>query len=230
MTTTKPPRTRWSTADTELLRQHYADSSTSDLARALGREVKAVYAMVDKLGLKKSPEFIAADARKRIERMGHGAKLTQFKPGLVPWNKGKPGSTGTQVACRATQFCKGRPACDAHNYQPIGALRVNKGGVLERKVTDDPSIYPARRWVAEARLVWEAANGPVPAGCVIVFRPGKQTTDPERVTLDVLECLSRRELMLRNTVHRYGPEIARLAQLRGAINRQINQRTKEKTP
>lgn len=44
--------------------------------------------------------------------------------------------------------------------------------------------------------------------------------------LENLECISRRELMLRNTVHRHGPEIAALSQLRGALKRQINRRTK----
>lgn len=34
-------------------------------------------------------------------------------------------------------------------------------------------------------------------------------------------------LMARNSVHQYGPVIASIAQLRGAINRQINKRIKE---
>jgi hypothetical protein len=34
-----------------------------------------------------------------------------------------------------------------------------------------------RNWVAVHRLVWEQAHGPVPPGHIVVFRPGRHTTD-----------------------------------------------------
>jgi hypothetical protein len=153
---------------------------------------------------------------------------TQFKKGQTSWTKGLRGVVGVQDGCRATQFKKGQMAGAAqHNYKPIGTLRINAEGVLERKVTDDPNIYPARRWVSVARLVWEAANGPIPAGHLVRFKPGMATTDPDLVTLDRLECITRVENMRRNSVHTiYPPEVAHLVQLRGALNRQINKRAK----
>ena len=51
--------------------------------------------------------------------------------------------------------------------------------------------------------------------------PGRRTTNVDEITIDALECISRKTLIERNTVHRHGPEIARLVQLRGAVNRQI---------
>ena len=153
---------------------------------------------------------------------------TRIQPGATPWNKGKPGSTGTHAACRATQFHKGRPASEARNYLPIGSLRVCADGYLERKTTDDPAIARARRWIAVPRIVWEAANGSVPAGPLVVFRAGRRTTDIEKITLDALELVTRAENMRRNSVHsKYPPEVARLVQLRGALTRQINRKTKE---
>jgi hypothetical protein len=110
-------------------------------------------------------------------------------------------------------------------YKPIGTERI-ADGQLQRKVTDDPSVYPARRWVAVARLVWEAANGPVPAGHAVAFKPGKATTDRARITLDVLELVSRAELMRRNTRHRFPPELNQLLALKAALTRKINNRSK----
>ena len=54
-----------------------------------------------------------------------------------------------------------------------------------------------------------------------------KTTDPDQITADKVECISRAENMKRNSYHRYGKEIASLVQLRGAINRQINKRSKK---
>jgi hypothetical protein len=52
-----------------------------------------------------------------------------------------------------------------------------------------------------------------------------RTTVLEDITADKVECISRSENMRRNSYHRYGQEIARLVQLRGALTRQINKRS-----
>lgn len=198
------------------LREHYADTSNDILGKVLNRNPRSVAQKARKLGLQKSPEFLAE----------HGGR---FQAGLQPWNKGVPGSTGTQEACRATQFKPGRPAELAANYKPIGSIRVAKGGILEQKVTDDRSLYPARRWRSVHSLVWEREVGPIPAGHIVVFKAGQFTDQVEKITPDRLECITRRENMLRNTVHRYGKEIAQIVQLRGVLNRHINKKQKELT-
>jgi hypothetical protein len=154
---------------------------------------------------------------------------TQFQPGAVPWNKGVPGSTGHHENTRATQFKARRPE-DARNYLPIGSLRVTRDGLLERKMTDNREIVPARRWAAVHRLVWEAANGPVPEGHIIVFRPGQRTTQEAEITIGRLECISRAENARRNHPARKSPELAKLVQLKGAITRQVNRIAKESQP
>lgn len=221
----------WTESEVRLLSESFANSKTADIAQALGRGYSQVAQKAASLGLRKSEAYLASENAGRIQRgKQHAAmKATQFQKGLAPWNKGVKGSTGVQERCRATQFKPGRPAHEARNYMPIGSLRLSKDGYAERKVTDDPSIVPARRWVAVHRLVWEAANGPVPPGHIVVFKPGRKTTDPALITPDALECITRVENMRRNTYHRYGEEIARLVQLRGAITRQINERAKEST-
>ena len=220
------PRQPWSEADIELLRRHYADSLNADLAKALGRPIERVAAKAHSLGLRKSPELIAETARQRMADPSHRARATQFQPGRAPVNKGikhPPGWSPGRMA--ATQFKVGdRP----HTWVPVGSLRV-KDGYLERKVSEEPGS-PSKRWHGVHRLVWEAANGPMPAGHVIVFKPGKQTTDLAAITLDAVELVSRAELMARNTRHNYGPEINELIGLRARITRQINKRTEGATP
>ena len=153
----------WTDTEVRRLSESFADSRTEEIAQALGRTYRQVAQKAAALGLRKSEQYLASDNAGRIQRgKQHPAmRATQFQPGLTPWNKGAKGVTGVQEACRATQFKKGRPAHEARNYVPIGTLRLSKDGYLERKVTDDPGFYPARRWVAEP-----------PSGVGIGPRPG----------------------------------------------------------
>lgn len=218
-------RRPWGEVELRMLRESYADSRTDDLAAALGRTLTTVYQKAISMGLRKSAEYLATDNACRIQRgkQNEAMKAAQFKPGLTPWNKGAKGVTGTQEACRATQF---KPGAVPHTWKPIGTLRINADGVLERKVTDDGR--GPRDWVGVHRLVWIEANGPVPDGHVVVFKPGRKTTELEVIAADFVECVTREELMRRNSYHtNYPPEVAKLIQLRGAINRQINKRAKE---
>jgi hypothetical protein len=50
--------------------------------------------------------------------------------------------------------------------------------------------------------------------------------DPARITLEILQCISLAENCRRNSLHRFGPAVAHVIQLRGAITRQINKRTR----
>lgn len=221
------PRQPWTEVDLELLRRNFADSRTQDLATAMGRSYSTVAQMATRLGLRKSEAYLASADACRLRRGDNTGAATRFKPGQPAWNKGTKGVVGVQEGCRATQFKKGRAPEEASNYRPIGSLRVTRDGILERKVTDDPSIVPARRWVAVARLVWEATNGQIPTGHLVRFKRGMATTEADEITADRLECVSRAEHMKTHTYHQYGPEIASVVQLRGAISRQINKRAKD---
>lgn len=215
-------RRYWTADELRQLRECYPDTRTDELAAALGRPPASVYNQANSLGMRKSAAFLASEAAGRIQRGRTDPRMvaTQFKAGQEAWNKGQSYRPGGRAA--ETQFKPGRPAHEAHNYKPIGSLRLSKDGYLERKVTDDPAVVPARRWIGVHRLVWEAEHGPVPAGHVVVFMPGRRTTVQAEITLDAVELITRRELMERNTVHNYPREIARLVQLRGALARQIN--------
>lgn len=225
----KANRHCWSSEHIELLRTLYPDCSAAVVAAAIGCGISAVYNKAFSLGLKKSEAFYASDRAGRVQR---GKQLpsmvaTQFKTGLVPWNTGIKGVTGTHPNSVQTQFKPGRNPEEARNYQPIGSLRVTKDGYLEKKLNDRRDIPPSRRWVALHRLVWEAANGPIPPGHIARFKSGQKTAMPDEITLDRIECISLAENLRRNSWQRKSPELARLVQLKGAITRQVNRISKE---
>lgn len=221
---THATRRPWTEVELTLLRANYSDTITHDLATALGRPVQQVYAAARRLGLAKSEAFQASDLSGRMLKGGRLSVATQFKPGQVSWNKGLKGVVGVQEGCRATQF---RPGNKPATWVPIGSFRICDG-VLQQKLNDVPGPNHLR-WFPVHRLVWEAAHGTVPAGHLVRFVEGLQTTVLEQITLDRLECVSRAENMRRNSFHRYGEEVARVVQLRGALTRQINKQTKEST-
>jgi len=217
---------RWQTWEIEAVTQLYPHVPGPELAAALSGSVNAVHSLAKRLGLRKSPEFYAGSSAGRISAGNQRGASRRFVKGHVPANKGtrRPGYAVGRMA--ETQFKKGTPASEKPNYKAVGSLRIVYGN-LERKVTDDPSIYPAARWKPIHRLVWIAAHGPVPAGHIVVFKPGRHTIVEADITLDRIECISHQEQMRRNTIHKRVPEeLRQIVQLRGALNRMINRRAK----
>jgi hypothetical protein len=187
--------------------------------------VPSLHNQVHKLGLEKSPEV--SRMLGSIYAQHPNSIAARFKPGLVPANKGlrRPGYAPGRM--RETQFKKGRPAHEARNYVPIGTEKFDvKRKVIVRKITDDPSIFPAMRWRPVHVLVWIAANGPIPAGSICIFKPGMKTLVSSEITVDKLEVVTCAENMRRNTVHNLPAPLPELVLLRGRLNRKINKRTR----
>lgn len=224
------PKSRrpWAPWELEFLRRHYATTQNLVLARVLDRHISSVNNRGLKLGLRKDPAWIAETARQRALEPDHGGASTRFAKGNVPWSAGTKGRVGLHPNSRANHFKPGElNGSAAKRVQPIGAYRVNGEGLLELKFSDTPGPY-TKRWRPVHRIVWEQAFGPIPDGHVVRFREGRRTTELALITPDALELVTHAENMRRNSVHTLlPPELARLAQLRGALNRQINARLKE---
>jgi hypothetical protein len=190
--TAAPSRRPWTDEEAALLVEMYPHCHSDDVAAWIGRTTSQVYQAAAARGVHKDPEYLASDTACRIQRgKQHPSMIaTRFKAGQAAWNKGVPGATGLHENCRRTQF-KSRSPEESRNYKPIGSLRINADGILERKVTDDRSIVPARRWTPVARLVWEEAHGAIPAGHLVVFRAGMRTTVLEEITVYRLERTAR---------------------------------------
>ena len=217
-------RRPWHALERAFLLEHYSDWPTAEIAFVLGRPVGQVYNQAHALGLHKSAAFLASEASGRIRQQTHRGRLHQFKPGTVPWNKGRPMPAHVLARSAATQFKKGnRP----QTWLPVGSTRLTEDRCLQAKIAD--TGVTRRDFVPLALLIWEATHGPVPAGHLVAFRPDAQCdrTDPLAIRAEHLECITRAELMARNTIHRLPKPLADVVRLRGALNRRINHLAKE---
>jgi len=206
----------WNPCDDKLLRKLYPHESTQSVAVKLRRTVSSVYGRAGKLGLAKTDEFIASLVAS--SRLGEVGARFRFGKGHVPANKGlrRPGYAPGRM--RETQFKKGHLPL---NHMPLGSTRL-VDGYLYRKIADTRHVPWTRNWVVEHVRVWEEANGPLPPGHAIAFKNGDRTD----IRLGNLECITRRELMARNSVHNLPKELVGVIQLMGVLNRQINKRSK----
>lgn len=215
----KEPRRAWSSADDARIRALYPDTPTADLARALGRSLAATYNRARNLGVEKSAAYLASPSACRIRRGDKVGAASRFMPGHIPANKGLRGRKGWAPGrMRDGQFKPGDPTW---RWQPIGSQR-EVGGYRYTKVSDHRGVPWTRNWRPTHVLLWEAAHGPIPPGHALVFT----NRDRMDVRLENLELITRRDLMQRNTLHRYPKEIARAIQLIGALNRKINRRSR----
>jgi hypothetical protein len=207
------------------MRWLYPHVKTEKIAALLGRKIGAVYQLAAKMGLTKTAEF-RASAESGYLRKGEwreGTVATRFQKGQTPANKGlrRPGYAPGRM--RETQFKEGcRTGVAAENWCPIGTIRADSEGYLRIKVREGVKgeaygFGNTRIWPLQQRHVWEQEKGPIPPGHVICFKD----EDKVNMAIENLECIPRRELMLRNSSQRWGPEVFGLIQLRGALNRKI---------
>lgn len=200
-----------------MLAELYPNTPTAELAQVIGRTVRQIYGMAKRLGIGKSAEYLASPAASRLRRGDEIGKAYRFPRGHIPANKGKKGmpSVGRMAE---TQFKKG---LHPRSWKPIGSDRLSKEGYVQVKMID--TGYPPRDWVCLHQLVWELHYGAVPEGYRVTFKDRNKT----HIAIENLELKSLREMMLRNTIHNLPKEIVEVMQLRGALNRKINHRTRK---
>ncbi|WP_313441838.1 HNH endonuclease signature motif containing protein [Stenotrophomonas sp.] len=222
----------WTEDEDETLRINWPRFPAFLIAHVLRRGRASIYRRAAQLGLKKADDF----KTQPLARLWNGTEepasvAARFKPGQTPPNKGlrRPGWSSGRM--KETQFKQGRPASESRNYVPIGTEKVDpKRKVLMRKITDDPNIFPVKRWRPVHVMVWEQVRGEIPPGHIVVFRPGRKTFAAADITLDRLELVTLAENMRRNSFHnRYPPEIKELIRLKGRITRRVNARSKEQS-
>lgn len=214
------PRQRWSEDDIAWLTALWPDTPSALVAEALGRRLAQCYGMAHKLGLKKSAEYLAGPDACRLRRDDHPGSAYRYQSGHKPWNTGLKGWTAGGRSAE-TRFKKGNRTGRARAvYQPIGAERISKDGYLQRKVNDDFPLQ--RRWKGVHLIVWEERHGPVPKGYKVFFVNG----DKRDIRIGNLALISDADNMRRNSLHNQPREIRQLIQLRGALNRKINARSK----
>ena len=207
----------WTDAETAVLTELYPYTRAKDIASRMGCTTSQVLEKAWRLGLKKSREAIARMACEAMANPDHPARRTRFQKGIEPWNKGTHYQAGGRSG--ETRFKAGsRNGRASILWMPIGSERVRSDGYLERKLTD--TGVTRRDFVCIHHIVWREAGREIPPGHALIFKDGNK----RNFALENLELISRADLMRRNSVHNYGPEISRIHQLQGAITRQINKR------
>lgn len=201
----------WTAEEHAILRSDYPDMLTSELATRMGRSVKSIYSQVDRLGIRKSDEWLDSPASRRLRRGDNHNPITQFKKGHVPHNKGAQGWQAGGNAHK-TQFKKGSKP---HNTQPIGAERITKDGYLQRKISATGHINTD--WVGVHTLLWIEHHGPFSKGHIVIFKNGNKND----IRIDNLQLITRRENMLRNSIHQYPEPLKQVIRLQKKIHRKI---------
>ena len=199
-------RSAWTSRDEDRLRKVYPHQPNQVLVESFGRSAKAIGLKAHKMGLSKSAECMS---------------LARFERGHATWNKGRPGSTGLHPNCRSTQFKSGsRTGAASRNYRPVGSELIDKDGNVLLKVSETGNRR--KDWRPVHVLAWEAVNGPLPSGHIVVFIDrNKRNFAPSN-----LEAITRAENMRRNSyLTRYPKDVADLIRMRGVLNRKINSRS-----
>lgn len=205
-------RAHWNPHEERRLAAFYADIPAPILAKAFRRPVYAVYNKARALGLRRNPAWLNEAGRKVARDPASVAH--RFQRGHQSWNAGMKGWKAGGRS-EETRFKKGnRP----HTWRPIGSER-DLEGYLQVKVTD--TGYPPRDWRCVHVMLWEKHHGPVPSGHAVVFRDGNR----RNIVIDNLELITRGELMRRNTIHRYPPELKQAIRAAGKLRRTIERAT-----
>ena len=219
----------WRPEQLFMLRWLYPDFKADEVAQCIGRSVGSVHRKAVLLEIGKSDAFKASFSSGRIQAANTDPRMlaTRFKPGHKTWNEGVKGSTGLHDNCRKTQF---KPGQKPHTTAPVGAYRINvTKGIprLEQKTNDKPGPNHVR-WIPVTRLVWEHHHGPVPPKHIVIFKDSRLATVVlEEITVDKIICISRAQNAMRNSLYSKDHDLGRLAQLKGAITRQVNRINKE---
>lgn len=205
-------KVRWSDQEVELLRELWRKLSAPEVASKLGRSLQSVMSKASSLNLGKrrwtteeddllrrlypTSEIIAicaalgrTHAAINVRAALIGVKRVDSPERRESWRK-------------HSAYMKQRRQKGMRNSTalPIGSQALH-GGKAYRKVSDtgDSNVD----WKLAHRVIWEEAHGPIPDGCVVVFRDGNQAN----LALGNLELITTAEKMRRHSIARYPSDI-----------------------
>ena len=208
---------RFTPEEDQYLRDHYLEQSLNQLADSLGRAMGSVAGRVRLLGLVVPEEVKQLRFEQSYKRLAESGKAHRYPKGHIPANKGKKMDAETYEKCKATMFKPGQlPHNTKHFGKPYLHTRKKKNGYVEKlwfiqEGTNKRSAYLAYL----CRQHGIDLTGKKPR-----LKPGFDHSRPP--TIDDIIIVSNRKNMKLNSLHRYPPEVVKLVQLKGAIQRQIN--------
>lgn len=196
----------WTDQEDLTMEQLFPKVRTIEVALLLKRSYSSVVYRAKQLGLEKSEMFKKSLASGRKNVLSEASIASRFKPGIIPWNKGQKMSKSTYEKCSKSMFKKGQiPG----NALTDGAITIRDG---YKHIRISKNV-----WKLYQRYIWEQHNGPIKGGCAIVFKDN----NPMNCDISNLELVTRKQLMNRNTIHRYPEEIKKTIRVLTKVKKTI---------
>ena len=189
----------WTKQDIDYLKAHYPTTPIGEMSKHLGRTTQAISTKASALNLKRPIEFIK-------KQLSAGSKY-RFKKGNSPHNKGKKWSEYMDES----EVQKALTTCYKKGHLPSN---TKEDGAITTRRDKSGRYYKYIRvsvgkWIPYHVYLWEQNYGKIPKGHAVVFKDNNSLN----CELTNLECISRTELMNRNTIHRYPIELKRTIKL-----------------
>lgn len=191
-------RKSWTQEELVILKREYPFVETKIIAKKLEITLQQCSYMAYKLDLKKDILFL----RQQSERLRDTGKKFRFKKGQQSYNKGKkweeymPEESAEKI--RKSHFLKGQIP---HNSLPLGSEVTRKESCGKEYLLI--KVKGKRTLIFKHIYIYESAFGKVEKGMCIVFKDGNTLN----CNIENLECITRAELVIRNSIHRYPPEL-----------------------
>ena len=199
----------------KFIKENYLILPVKQMAIRIGRSETLVKTRMRQLGLITPPEI--------IEKF---KKDSQIQKGNIPVNKGKKQiefmSIESIERTKATRFQKGQLPHNAAGF---------KNGDIAIRESHKRRNAPPYKWIRIKLGVWrmlhvynwEKKYGKVKRGYIIVFKNG----DTMNCKPSNLECITRKENMLRNTIHRFPEDLQTAIRTVSKLNKTIDHVNKE---
>lgn len=194
---------KWTDEEIERLKVLYPNIKNSDISLKIGRSISGLASKAKSLGIRKSEMFFN-DPILSGRNLQNCGKDTRFKKGSVPHNKNRnleqwmPKETIEKI--KKTQFKKG---AIPQNALPIGTevIRNDKRSgkkYIMIKVEGFKTLIYKHVYIFKSHYKIKLKPGEN-----VVFKDGNTMN----LSIDNLECITNVELMNRNSIQRYPPEL-----------------------
>jgi hypothetical protein len=208
---------RFTPEEDQYIKDSYLTKVLREMGEQLGRTETSIHGRMKILGLVVPPEIISERVQKTYRQLAESGKISRYKKGNVPANKGKKMSPELYEKCKRTMFKTDQiPANCVHFGRPYLHQRTKKSGYVEKLwfIQEDKN----KRSAYLAYLCRQ--HGIDLTGKKPILKPGFDHSVPP--TIDDIIIVTHAENMKRNTIHRYPAEVVSLCHLKAALQRQIN--------
>jgi hypothetical protein len=203
-------RKYWSKEEIQEVKKLYPNNYTIDIANHFDVDVRKVYSIAFKLGLKKSAEFLKMELTRQADRLKVAGKAFHFQPGHESHNKGQKMSKELYEKCSKTMFKSGN---EPHNTKYDGYERTTVDGYIEVRIKK--GVFKLKH-----RLIYEQNYGQIPKKMYVIFK------DKNKLNFDInnLELISLKEHMVRNSIQRFPKELKQLIHLNQKLKKLTNEK------